>query len=328
VRDLPEELEDRAVVAALADGWGVDAAELEYAPVGGGSYHWTVRAADGTRAFATADDLDRKAWLGDTRAQVFENLRRAFDTAAALKDAGLDFVVAPVPSRNDETVRQIDERYTLALFPYLDGETGEFGKYTTERSDILAMLAELHHATPSVESVARRAELDLPGRRGLETALRDLDQQWSGGPFSEPARAALAAGASHVRELIELADGLLAEVRARDADWVVTHGEPHAANVMRTAHGYVLIDWDTVALAPPERDLWMLAGGEAELAAYTSTTGHEPDEAAQRLFRLAWDLGDLAEYVNALRGSHGETADARAALSAIERCGRIERPAG
>src|SRR4029077_13351490 len=66
---------------------------------------------------------------------------------------------------------------------------------------------------------------------------------------------------------------------------VITHGEPHPGNIIRVAPNadadglaaaddaaagatggagpasgaIMLIDWDTVGLAPPERDLWMAA---------------------------------------------------------------------
>ncbi|WP_432843998.1 phosphotransferase family protein [Dactylosporangium sp. CA-092794] len=36
---------------------------------------------------------------------------------------------------------------------------------------------------------------------------------------------------------------------------VLTHGEPHPGNTMRTGGGWLLIDWDTALLAAPERDL-------------------------------------------------------------------------
>ena len=46
--------------------------------------------------------------------------------------------------------------------------------------------------------------------------------------------------------------------RQPQRELVVTHGEPHAGNVMRRSDGrHLLVDWDTVAVAPPERDLWM-----------------------------------------------------------------------
>ena len=68
-----------------------------YAAVGGGSYHWEVVDTGGAQAFVTVDDLGQKAWLGETRDEVFEELRCAFDTSAVLWEGGLDFVVASDP---------------------------------------------------------------------------------------------------------------------------------------------------------------------------------------------------------------------------------------
>ena len=322
MRALPEEFEASTLITSLADGWGFAVEAADFAAVGGGSYHWVVRDVEGTRGFVTVDDLDRKRWLGDTRESVFDGLRRAFDTAAALRDGGLDFVVAPIPTSRGETVRRIGPRHTIALFPFVDGRAGRFGHYgTEERAAVVAMLAELHQATPAVASVARRIDLQLPGRRELESALRDVNQTWLGGPFSEPARQALASHASDVAELLALADRLAADVARRINNWVVTHGEPHAANLMRVGESHVLIDWDTVALAPPERDLWMLVGDTAdELSIYGDATGHEVDQVAVDLFRLTWDLADLAAFTNVLRAPHRETADTVKAYDGLTKC--------
>jgi spectinomycin phosphotransferase len=111
-------------------------------------------------------------------------------------------------------------------------------------------------------------------------------------------------------EAIVLADRLAADVASRHGEWVVTHGEPHTGNLMRTGDSRVLVDWDTVALAPPERDLWMVVGDTAaEAALYADATGREVDDAALRFYRLLWDLKDIAEWLNVLRAPHGETED-------------------
>jgi spectinomycin phosphotransferase len=183
------------------------------------------------------------------------------------------------------------------------------------------MLAELHQATPAVASVVRRADLDLAGRPGLEKALQGLRRTWTGGPFSEPARLALARHASDVADLLALADRLAAEVATPITNWVVTHGEPHGGNVVRTGAGYVLIDWDTVALAPLERDLWMLVGdGADDVAVYTDLTGHELDESAVNFFRLAWDLEDLAAFTSVLHSPHRHSADTVRAYEGVTAC--------
>lgn len=319
MRALPADIETRALTDALADGWDFDVESVDYAAVGFGSYHWVVNDLKGTRAFVTVDDLDVKLWLGTTRESVFDGLRRAFDTAAALRDGGLGFVVAPIGASRGETVRRIGPRHTIALFPFVDGQAGTYGHYeTAERAALLTMLAELHEATPLCGSVASRVDLDLPGRRRLEAALRELNQIWSGGPFSEPARKLLAPHASDVAELLALSARLSIDVKRRSSDWVVTHGEPHGGNVLRVGESYVLVDWDTVALAPPERDLWMLMGDNGEAASgYADATGHELDAVAMNFFRLRWDLADIAAFTDLLRSPHDHTEDTEKAYDAL-----------
>jgi spectinomycin phosphotransferase len=312
VRTAPESLDNGSVVDALHEGWHFDAALIEHAAVGAGSYHWEVADRSGRRRFVTVDDLDQKAWLGDTRDASFDGLRRAFDTAVTLQRSELHFVVAPILSREGDSVRRLDPRYAIALFPFVEGESGQFGWIADadERRDVVAMIAELHRATAAVGSVVRSAGLDLPGRHHLEAALQELDEPWSGGPLSEPARQAVRDSASELAELLTLADRLAAEAARHGGEWVVTHGEPHAGNVMRTGERRVLVDWDTIALAPPERDLWMLVAGGADAAdLYSRATGTRLDEAALDYFRLAWDLSDLAEYLNVLRSPHKEDDD-------------------
>ncbi len=249
-------------------------------------------------------------------------LGRAFDTAVALRDAGLEFVVAPIRTGSGEALRRLGSRHTIALFPFVDGHAGRYGQYEDgAQAAVVAMLAELHGATDAVGSTPPRIGLDLRSRRHLEAGLEELDETWSGGPFSEPARHVFAGLASDVVDFLSAADRLAAEVEKRGSAWVITHGEPHAANVMRTGTGHVLVDWDTAAVAPRERDLWMLVeDGTEDLLAYTDATGHGIDQDALSFFRLAWDLNDVAEYLHELRSPHRESADTRAAYQGLTSC--------
>jgi spectinomycin phosphotransferase len=210
-------------------------------------------------------------------------------------------------------LRRLDSRYAIALFPFVKGEAAEFGYYEDDddgRRAVVAMLAELHQATAAVGSTVRTVGFDLPGRHHLDAALLELNEAWTGGPLSEPARDAVRGSASVLAELLTLADRLAADAQKRGSAWVVSHGEPHAANVMRSSEGRLLVDWDTVALAPPERDLWMLVVGGTDAAdLYDRATGTRLDDAALDFFRLTWDLKDLAEYLNVLRSPHRENDD-------------------
>jgi len=320
VRDLPSDIETSAVIEALADGWGFDVEAADYAAVGAGSYHWVVTDAGGERRFVTVDDLDQKKWLGETRDTACEALALAFDAAAALRNAGLAFVVAPIFTSGGESLRRIGRRHTVALFPFVEGHAGRWGPYEPgARGAVVSMLAGLHRATPAVGSM-RNAGLELAGRRSLDAALQELNETWSGGPLSEPARIAFSSHAADLLEFLSVADRLAAGIERRGGVWVVTHGEPHAGNVMRAGTGHMLVDWDTVALAPPERDLWWLADESDDIAAYADLAGRQIDQEAVDFFRLTWDLSDVAAYLDVLRSPHVENEDTLDAYEGVTRC--------
>jgi len=298
VKTLPEGVDDRQLIHALAAGWNLNVEDLDYIAEGFGSYHWLAVDNAGGRHFVTVDDLDQKGWLGSRRETAFNGLRRAFDTAAVLRAQGyLDFVVAPVSSADGDTVARLGPRHTVAVFPYFDGEPTHFDQRLEpdERADVVHMLVELHQATSAVRAIAPHHRVELSARRHLDAALHQLGTTWKGGPLSEPARALLGAHRGGVIGLLATFDRLVAEVATKGGDHVITHGEPHAGNVMQVGEKLVLVDWDTVALAPPERDLCMVATDTGEeLALYLDLTGRAVDQAAMSLYRARWPLDDIA----------------------------------
>jgi spectinomycin phosphotransferase len=214
----------------------------------------------------------------------------------------------------------VSPQYSIAVFPFVDGHTAQFGKKLepADRIRLLRLLAELHQSSLDGLPAASRRVLELPGRSKLEAALDDLGERWAGGPFSEPARAVLARNSTDVVRWLGTFDQLTAQVASSDGALVITHGEPHPANVMRVEDELFLIDWDTVGVAPPERDLWMLDDGSPDgLTPYTDATGLEIDGAALSLYRLTWTLSDVADFIGLLRSDHEEHADTIKAWRAV-----------
>jgi spectinomycin phosphotransferase len=328
VKARPDEFDESLLVPSLAEGWGLAVEAAEYAALGAGSYHWVVADSAGRRSFVTVDDLDHKPWLGATRDSALEGLRCAFDTAAALAGSGLRFVVAPIPTVGGESLRRIGARHTIALFAFVDARASSDGRYGSreERCNVIRMLADLHRSTPVAATFLRKEEIALPGRTHLESAFDELDQTWVGGPFSEPARRAFARHAADVTRLLKVFDHLAAHVASSTKDWVVTHGEPHARNVLKGETELLLIDWDTVALAPPERDLWMVVSESGDEAAlYANATGHQADQTAINFYGIAWDLKDLTEYLNVLRSPHLENEDTANAYRGLTRTADVRK---
>ena len=63
-------------------------------------------------------------------------------------------------------------------------------------------------------------------------------------------------------------------------------------------------------MAPPERDLWSLDPGDGSvLAAYAAATGVTPRPGLLELYRVRWDLADVAIDVSRFRRPHEGTAE-------------------
>ncbi|MEV4894803.1 phosphotransferase [Nonomuraea sp. NPDC055795] len=298
MRNPPADIRAGDLLRALCEHWDLPFERLTHAPVGFGDHHWT---ADG-RWFVTAA----------RPARSFAALAAAMRTAASLD---LGFVVRPLPARDGAPIAAFPPHYALTVYPLVEGTAGEFGQEQTasDRTAMAALLAELHRATATGVPVF---DPSLTGRAALEQALDELDRPWTGGPYAEPARRLLSGhGAARLREVLA---GFDAQAAAHGTGTVITHGEPHPGNVLRAGSTRLLIDWDTVALAPPERDLW-LALSECRRAreAYTAATGHEVSQQAMDFFRLRWQLDDISIYVQDFRSPHEDDPDTRTAWEGL-----------
>ncbi|HEY6478903.1 MAG TPA: phosphotransferase [Streptosporangiaceae bacterium] len=308
----PDGLPGETLPPMLERWWGVAAAAVKYLAVGWGSHHWEVTDTAGQRWFVTADELEHKRLSArEPLTAGFARLRAALTAARDLRDCGREFVVAPVPAADGEpVVRVADGGFGLAVYPFIDGQRFEFEQFSApeDRLAVLGLLAAVHTAPAAARRHAVRDDYAVPRRDDLEAACAGRDAA-DRGPYARPAAVLLKQHAAPVRRLLDRYDGLAGQARSGAAA-VLTHGEPHPGNTMLTAGGWRLIDWDTALVAPPERDLWSLDPGDGSiLDAYASATGVRPQPHLLDLYRLRWDLTDLALEVSRFRRPHAGSSD-------------------
>jgi spectinomycin phosphotransferase len=312
----PRDLDRSELKRVLKDRWGLRDPRLEYLAVGFGSHHWRAIDARGTRRFVTVDDLEADFHAAPHADSAFAALDAAFRTAALLRDdAKLEFVLAPLFDRDGAVIRRLSDRYSVTVSLLVDGESSEYGPYEgpDDRRVMGAVLGRLHAATEHVATdLPRREDFALPSRAALVDALHDLNRAWDFGPFAEPARKLLRVSARELERRLQEYDELVVRVRESSDSWVITHGEPHRANVIRGSQGGVhLVDWDTTLIAPRERDLQMVLDqdltGWDEYSALVGAATLDHD--ALRLYRSWWDLADVAVFVAGFRRPHERTED-------------------
>ncbi len=309
----PDGLSEDVLVSVLARGWEVSVASVTYRAVGFGSHHWEVADAAGTRWFVTADELQTKRLsLGEPPGAAFGRLRASLAAAMDLRDCGQAFVLAPIPALDGEPLVRANNQFGVALYPFVDGQGFTWGEFPTSahRQAVLDLIIAVHKAPAAACRNAMADDFAVPHRDELELALGSAEIVDDCGPYARPAALLLAERAVPVRRLLARYDDLVPQDRSGHGGTVLTHGEPHPGNTMLTSAGWLLIDWDTALIAPPERDLWSLDPGDGSvLGVYADKTGTTPLPWMLELYRIRWDLADIAAGVSRFRRAHPGSLD-------------------
>jgi hypothetical protein len=321
----PDDLRPELVASALDDGWGLRGISLEYLAVGWGSHHWDVTDDDGCRWFVTVDELEARRWaraepLDATCARLEASLMAASDLAAL----GMSFVHPPLLAGTGSPLVRPAERFAVSVYPFVTGQSFTWGEFSSpeHRLAVVDFIAAIHSAPREARRRAPTDDLTITCRDALESTLAAKDKVMASkhGPFEEPARALIKAHESALRQLLRRYDGLVAKTRASGIQPVLTHGEPHPGNTMLTPGGWLLIDWDTTMISLPERDLWDLDPGDGSVFdTYQRATGQAPRPDVLELFRLRWDLTDVALAAGRFSEPHGTSADDQETFALLAR---------
>ena len=280
MHEPPTDLDADELLAAVQRSWDSCVEALDYLAVCFGAHHWRARVGGESRYFVTLDDLGARHTL--------QTLHAAYAGASALARAGLDFVTAPI----EPFVGPLGDR-GASVTPWLSGTA----VVAIDEHVTTAMLRRLHAVDPATLGVALPSwrpvvAPDLADRVG---AL--VRQPWTAGPYGARCRAAVVAALPDIGRWT--ASYLELSAVARTHHWVPTHGEPGWHNQLVTACGTMLVDWETLRLAPVERDLQTLGYGDPQML---------------ELFDLEWRLDEISQYSSWFAGPHGDTADDRTAF--------------
>ena len=290
----PSYVTDAEVLATLRDHWDRDSTDLVHLPVGFGAHHWQ---ASGSRQnwFVTLDALLPR--------HTAKSLEAAYAGAAALSAGGLEFVVAACPT--------VEGGYTvplaggsLSVTPWREGTPGNGSMPTARAAATRDWLDRLHSATtpPGLPRWRPLVGVDLADELAVRTG-----GPWESGPHGERARTAMRSKLREIEAWAAAYHRLAAHTDERP--WVATHGEPNSRNQLDTAEGTLLVDWESLKLAPRERDLRTLV-----VAGHAQPDG-DPD--MLEMFDLEWRLDEISAYATWFESPHAGTDDDRIALGGL-----------
>lgn len=287
----PDSPDDHELLAAVRSAWLPQVTRVEHLPVGFEAHHWKVEEFGRPRLFVTVDT--------PSPGRAASSYEAAYSAASKLATAGFAGIVAPSPTvRGGFTVPVAGG--LLSATPWVDGHSPSEVEAATSGhvEGTPALLTRLQAMSPPPSLPVWKTRVAAGFAERTHAAI---DSPWQTGPLGEQARELLTSAAGRFDRWEARHSVLAGHASATRHRWVVTHGEPHSANQLLTPTGLVLVDWETCALAPPERDTRNLS--DSARAAF--------DVAPEmiELFALEWRLSEIQEYTAWFQRPHTGTED-------------------
>lgn len=207
----------------------------------------------------------------DGEQAYFLKLRRgAFDEISVvlpkfLSEKGIAEVMTPLATRTGRLWTSLDG-FRLILYPFVEGHNG----YQVDLSNrhwlnLGTALKGIHTAKVPPALIGRiRQEIWSPQwRRTVERFVERVEYD----VFDDPVAAELAAFMNSRRDevlnLVERAEWLARALQTQSHEIVLCHSDVHAGNVLIDVNDALyIVDWDNPILAPKERDLMFVGGGQ------------------------------------------------------------------
>jgi spectinomycin phosphotransferase len=152
----------------------------------------------------------------------------------------------------------------LVLFPYIDGQSGwdnflsknqffDFGKFMYNLHSI--NLPHKYADKIIVETYNGKY------RKAVKKIVRNIRNENHDNKVIMNFFNVLQKNEKIIMEMIDYLENILKKIRNRNQKICLCHGDIHAGNILINKNNFYIVDWDTIILAPKEKDLMFIGGG-------------------------------------------------------------------
>jgi len=242
---------DELIISKLREEHGLQAARLEFLPLG---------ADPGTVVYRVAAENGKVYFL---------KLRKGFEEIIVmvpqfLKSQGIQEIISPFETKSKQGWADFGE-YKMILYPFIEGQDGFDRELTNEHRRILgAALRKIHSA--QVPSELRKLSPQETFSPQWRESLKSFQSLVENKTFDDPTAAKLAefmkSKSSEIDQLVERTEELASEIKSQSLERVLCHTDVHGGNILiGDDDNLYIVDWDDIRLAPKERDLMFIGGG-------------------------------------------------------------------
>lgn len=271
-------LKDTDIARCVENAYGLNIEKISFLPLGA--------------------DLNTAVYriTASNKSDYFLKLRRnEFNEAGVsvpkcLADSGLKQVIPPIATKSGKLWASL-EPFKVILYPYVQGHDGNEVKLSDHQWVELGKAIKKLHSTDLPSSIIRnvpREEFSSKRRQKLEAFLNRIEAETFQEPVAREMALFLKSKNDETLKLISRAEELCQLVQKQSLDQVLCHADLHGWNLlMDEEESLYVVDWDTLILAPKERDLMFIGAG-------ISDSGRSPIE-EEKLFYQGYAQADISQ---------------------------------
>ncbi len=302
------DLSDEKIIGCLRDNYDIVAVQIDFLPLG----------ADRNTAVYRAITVDADYFVKLRRGDFNQN---TVLVPRLLHDQGIAQVIAPLFNKRGHLWTTLDSFHVI-LYPFIKGESGWERDLSAQNwIELGQALKRIHTVTlpTTIQSVQRETFSSF-----WRSQVREFQSYVETASIDDPVSVELGAfmreKKQEISALVFHADRLAAVLQGQNLPFALCHADIHVGNVLITPTGMLyVVDWDTMILAPKERDLMFMGSGIGSQATLTADQqaaffyqGYgqvETDSAAIAYYRCERIVQDAYEYCDQILLTSGENAD-------------------
>ena len=231
-----------------------------------------------------------------------------------LQELGLKHIIAPVATRKGELYQNF-EGCALMLFPFIEGNNAYHQPLSDRQWFEFGQSLRFFHDSPMPEKLRLQFPLETYSdswRKLVQNFQTRIKHETFTDLVAQEVANLLLENQNELLTLLERTETLALSLKRQNLDLIPCHADLHAGNLHLTQDSFYLVDWDTLILAPKERDLMFIGAGlfgnqlspEEEIALFYQGYGEtEINQEALSYFRLERIIQDIAVYCQELLDS-------------------------
>lgn len=311
-------LEDKKIITCLQEAYGLNASQICFLPIG----------AD----FNTAV---YKITTNPTNYYFLKLRSNDFNPASVwlpkyLADQGVKQIISPIATKTGGLWTTI-ESFKAILYPYVDGHNGAETKPSEQHWIELGKTIQKLHNTNIPNAIISEIPQESFSSQWRKAATKFLAQIKTE-TFKEPICVQLAdflkSQETIIFSLIQQAESLAQALIKQPLEHVVCHADIHGWNLLiDKKDALYLVDWDTLILAPKERDLMFIGAGiwnsgrtsaEEQSLFYQGYGKTNINQSAITYYRCERIIQDISEYCSHILLSDANAKDRQQSLEYLQ----------